>query len=164
MLHFIYEGLRALEKRKISVAFSLLRKPFKEGILIAAQVCADEEACFDTMKFDAKNLLNRRNLDETDIKEVLKTAIKACRGASVVKEDAIYHAVFDRGNDLGLASLFDKSTHLVTEFSKIQNENYNLNFIFKDPRDNDVYEGGTYAIVAMFLLFMSLMQIELIVG
>ena len=67
MLHFIYEALRALEKRKFTVAFSLLRKPLKEGMLIIAQMCADEVAFFDKMKSDAKNLLNRRDLDKEGI-------------------------------------------------------------------------------------------------
>lgn len=161
MLHFIYEGLRALEKRKFAVAFSLLRKPFKEGILIAAQICTDEPAFFDKMKSDAKNLLNRRELNEAGIKALLESAIKACRGANFANVDAIYGAAFNRGDDLGLAGLFDKATHLVTEFSKIQTENYNINFIFKNPEDNDVYQSGTYALLAMLLLFLNLMQVEL---
>lgn len=161
MLSFIYEGLRALEKRKFAVAFTLFRKPFKEGILIAAQMCADEAAFFSKMKSDAKNLLNRKELDEAGTKALLESAIEACRGKEFARADAIYDAAFNRGRDLGLAGLFDKATHLVTEFSKIQTENYNINFIFKNPEDDDVYNGGTYALLARLLLFLSLMQIEL---
>lgn len=161
MLHYIYEGLRALEKRKFAVAFTLLRKPFKEGMLIAAQMCADESAFFVKMKSDAKNLLNRRELDEKGIKLLLEAAINTCAGTNFTNADIIYNAVFNRGNDLGLAALFDQATHLVTENSRIQTENYNINFIFKNPSDNDVYQGGTYALLAMLLLFLNLMQIEL---
>lgn len=161
MLHFIYEAIRALEKRKFTVAFSLLRKPLKEGILIAAQMCADEVAFFDKMKSNAKNLLNRRELNNASIKSLLESAIRACRGTNFVKADVIYDAAFNRGNELGLAGLFDKATHLTTEFSQIQTENYNINFIFKNPEDNDIYQGGTYALLAKLLLFLHLMQIEL---
>lgn len=161
MLSYIYEGLRALEKRKFSVAFTLLRKPFKESILIAAQMCADEMTFFDKMKFNAKSLLNRREFDESGIKALLESAIEVCRGASFTNADLIYNAAFNRSNDLGLAVLFDKATHLVTEYSKIQTENYNINFIFKNPEDNDVYQDGVYALLAMLLLFLNLMQIEL---
>lgn len=161
MLHFIYEGLRALEKRKFSVAFTLLRKPFKESLLIAAQICADEVIFFNKMKSDAKNLLNRKELDEAGVKALLESAINACRGIGFVSADKIYAAAFDRADEFGLAGLFDKATHLVTEFSKIRTENYNINFIFKDPRDNDVYQGETYALLAMLLLVLNLMQIEI---
>ena len=161
MLHFIYEGLRALEKRKFSVAFTLFRKPFKEGILIAAQMCADEEVFFDQMKVDAKNLLSRQRLDKAGIQSLLDSALKACRHSSLISADRIYDTVFDRKNDAGLAVLFDKAAHLVTEFSSIQTENYNLNFIFKNPEDNDVYENGTYKELATLLFFLNLLQIEL---
>jgi len=161
MLHFIYEALRCLEKRKFTVAFSLLRKPFKEGMLIAARMCGDEVAFFDKMKSDAKNLLNRRGLGEKGIKDLLEAAISASRGSNFANAEAIYNSVFNFHNDIGLAGLFDKATHLVTEFRRNQTEDYNLNFIFKNPMDDDIYTGGTYPQLAMLLLFLHIMQIEL---
>ena len=161
MLHFIYESLRALEKRKFTVAYSLLRKPFKEGILVVSQMCADEETFFNKMKTDAKNLLNRRDLNESKIKALFKDAITTSRASSFVNPDSIYDAVFNYQNHNGLAMLFDKATHLVTEFNRNQTENYNLNFIFKNPEDDDIYSGNTYTLIAQILLFIHLMQIEL---
>ncbi|TXB71285.1 hypothetical protein FQV27_05450 [Paracoccus aurantiacus] len=161
MLHFIYEALRALEKRKFTVAFSLLRKPLKEGMLIVAQMCADEGAFFDRLKADAKNLLSRRNLDEAGIKALLEAAMKLSRGCSFTNPDKVYDAVFNYHNDQGFAGLFDKATHLVTEFRRNQTEDYNLNFIFKNPEDDDIYAGGTYAQLAMLILVLHIMQIEL---
>ena len=161
MLHFICEGLRALEKRKFSVAFALFRKPFKDGMLIAAQMCANENDFFDLMKFDVKSLLSRKRLDKAGIKLLLDSALKACRGSGLLSADEIYETAFDRKNDTGLAGLFDKATHLITEFSSIQTENYNINFIFKNPKDNDVYENGTYMKLAKLLFFLNIMQIEL---
>ena len=161
MLHFIYEALRSLEKRKFAVALCLLRKPFKEGMLIAAQMCADEVTFFDKMKTDAKNLLNRKELNKARIKALLASAISASRGSSFTSSDALYDTVFNYQNDHGLAGLFDKATHLVTEFQRNQTEDYNLNFIFKNPLDDDIYSGGTYSQLAMLLLFLHIMQIEL---
>lgn len=162
MLHFVYEALRALEKRKFAVAFSLLRKPFKEGMLIAAQMCVDETTLFAKLKTDAANLLNRKELDEPRTRELLKDAISvACKGPTIVQADAIYDTVFDRKNAFGLAGLFDKATHLVTENSQIRTENYNINFIFKNPSDNDVYSGETYRQIALVLQFLALVQINL---
>lgn len=161
MLHFIYESLRAFEKRKFTVAFSLLRKPFKESLLIAAQMCADEVTFFDKLKTEAKNLLNRRTLDKTATKTLLAKAIDKCSAAKFTSAESIYDSVFDRANLLGLAGLFDKATHLITENSVIQTEDYNLNFIFKNYEDDDVYEGGTYALIAKVLLFLNAMQLEL---
>ena len=161
MLHFIYEALRALEKRKFSVAFSLLRKPLKEGMLITALMCADEVRFLDKLKNDAKNLLNRRELDEAGIKKLLDDALSVTKGSNFTNSSVIYDSVFSFKNAAGFASLFDKATHLVTEFPRNRTEDYNLNFIFKNPTDNDIYSNGTYPTLAMLLLFLHVMQIEL---
>ncbi|NKC14113.1 MAG: hypothetical protein GKR94_18590 [Gammaproteobacteria bacterium] len=73
----------------------------------------------------------------------------------------LYEVALNRGNESGLAGLFDRATHLVTRYRQIQAEAYNLNFIFKNLFDDDVYEEGTYPALAMLLLFLNLMQIEL---
>ncbi len=161
ILHFVYEALRCLEKRKFSVALTLLRKPLKEGMLILAMMCADEVSFFDRMKNDAKNLLNRNQLDEQAIIALLESAIDVSRASSFADAKLIYDTVFNFQNDLGLAGLFDKATHLVTGFRRNQTEDYNLNFIFKNPIDDDVFSGGTYAHLAMLILFLHVMQIEL---
>lgn len=161
ILHFVYEALRCLEKRKFAVALTLLRKPLKEGMLIVAMMCADEVTFFDRMRNDAKNLLNRNHLDEQSIKDLLESAITASRASSFADAELIYNTVFNFQNDLGLARLFDKATHLVTEFRRNLTEDYNLNFIFKNPMDDDVFSGGTYSHLAMLILFLHVMQIEL---
>lgn len=161
MLHFLYEGLRALEKRKFSVAFTLFRKPLREGIMLVAQMCADEEDFLDRLKSDAKNLVNRRRLNEQQLKAILESAIKRSHSDSFTNADLIYEIVFNRGNALGLAPIFDRAAHLATEFSKIETENYNLNFIFKNPDDTDIYEGQTYSHLALLLLLLNFLQLDL---
>jgi len=161
MLNFIYEGLRALEKRKFSVAFALFRKPFKEGLLIVAQMCADENTFFSQLKFNVKNVLNRNILDKPGIISLLESALASCKGHIFFKADDIFESIFNRKNKVGMAELFDKATHLITDYSQIQTDNYNLNFIFKNPMDNDVYEGGTYSQLATILLLLNTMLLEL---
>lgn len=46
-LYFVHEALKALEKRKFAVAFTLLRKPLKESLMFATWICADEEDFFE---------------------------------------------------------------------------------------------------------------------
>ena len=124
---------------------TLLRKPLKEGMLIVAMMCADEVTFFEKTKNDVKNLLNRNQLDEQAIKDLLESAITASRASSFADAELIYDAAFNFQNDLGLARLFDKATHLVTEFRRNPTEDYNLNFIFRNPMDDDVFSGGTYS-------------------
>jgi hypothetical protein len=161
MLHFMHDAMIALEKRKFAVAFSLLRKPLKEGMVLAAQMCADEDAFFKRMKSDAKNLLDFNGSTSPDaLKKLFADAMAKCRGSGFANAEAIYLAAFDRKNPAGLAPLFDKAMHLVTTNSHIATENYNLNFIFKNPLDNDIYE-YIYPVLAVLFLWIHIMQIEL---
>ena len=160
MLHFIYEALIALEKRKFTVAFTLMRKPFKEGLLLAAWMCADEEGFFDKLKANPRDSFDHGALSPKEKIGLLQKAIEKCRGMDFAKAERIHSLVYDRKNQLGLAPLFDKATHLVTRNENIATENYNINFIFKSPFDNDIYESH-YSDLAMLLLFLHLIQIDL---
>jgi hypothetical protein len=56
--------------------------------------------------------------------------------------------------------LFDKATHLTTSFKAYRTEPLNLNFVFKDSRDNDVFP-AIYPKLAHALLFMLAVQLSL---
>lgn len=161
MLHFIYEALRALEKRKFAVAFALLRKPLTEGLLVLCQACADEADFFSNLKENAANLTKKKRFGPDGIQSLIERAASACRGAECINPKTINSLVFDRDNPDGLANLFDKALHLATGAPQLRTENYNINFIFKDPTDDDIYTGSTYQQIATVLLFLNLMQIEL---
>ncbi|MCO6385026.1 hypothetical protein [Oceanicola sp. 502str15] len=160
MLHFIYDGLTALEKRKFSVAFNLLRKPFKEGLPLAAWMCADEEGFFSRLKVDPSGSFDPRKLDQQKRRDLYRAA--ACQSGckDFIDADYLDGVVSDRSNSFGLAPLFDKSTHYVTGNRAIETEAYNINMIFKNRTDNDVYE-GCYKDIAYILFFMHMIQINI---
>ena len=155
MLHFIFEGLRALEKRKFTVALCLLRKPFRDGMLISARMCADEELFMDTF---ANNVSELTKHDDREY--VIDKALKICRASFLTSSEHILNSFFEKKLDSGLAKYFDMATHYVTNYNLTATDNYNINFIFKNPKDTDIYE-GVYEQVARGLLFFNMMQIEL---
>lgn len=160
MLHFIYAGLVALEKRKFTLAFACFRKPFNEGLPLIALLCADEEDFFLKFKNDPVSFLDGAKYDRPAKKAALEAAIKKCSDAGFMSADVLYAYLFDFTNDSGFAGLFDKATHLLTRNKHIKTEPYNLNFIFKDPRQNDIFE-TSYQGISYVLLCIHLMQIEL---
>jgi predicted RNA-binding Zn-ribbon protein involved in translation (DUF1610 family) len=161
MLHFIHGGLDALEKRKFTLAFSLFRKPFKEGLPLLALMCADETKFFQNLKADPRKYFDGQEFNAPAKKAVIMAAIEKCDGMDFAKADTLYSILFDYRNEFGLAGLFDKATHLFTRRTGNATEDYNINFIFKDPRDNDIYE-SCYQHIAYVLLFIHLLQIELL--
>ncbi len=127
MLHFIYEALIALEKRKFTIALTLMRKPFKEGLLLAAWMCADEEEFFENLKTNPRDSFDHGAIKSDEKVKIFHRAIEKCKGADFANAAAIHSLIYDRKNTAGLASLFDKATHLVTRNNHIATEDYNIN-------------------------------------
>jgi hypothetical protein len=161
MLHFIHAGLTALEKRKFTLAFACFRKPFNEGLPLIALLCADEEDFFTKFKSDPVGFLDGGKFNRPTKRLAIEAAIAKCSDASFMSADVLYAYLFDFKNPSGFAGLFDKAMHLVTKNPNIKTEAYNLNFIFKDPRQNDIYE-SSYQGLSYVLLCIHLMQIELL--
>ena len=159
MLHFIYEALTCLERRKTTVAFALLRKPLKYSLLVASSLWADDEDFYRRLG-DPANEFNESRMSPDDRRELLRTAVKRLgRIAVAVDADTICAAVFDRNNPKGLAPYFDMAAHLVTGNKSIRTEPLNLNFIFKNPNDDDVYE-HIYFPLAYVLLYLFFLQLR----
>ena len=161
MLHFIHGALTALEMRKFTMALALFRKPFKEGLPLLASMCADEVEFFQRFKVDPRHNFDNQTFNAEAKKRAIAAAIDKCDGMDFADTDTLCSILFDYGNSGGFAGLFDKATHLFTRRQGNATEDYNINFIFKDPRDNDIYE-SCYQQIAYVLLFIHLMQLELV--
>lgn len=161
MLHFFFEGLRALEKRKFTVALSLLRKPLKENLLLIAWLCADEVNFFEKLNESPVEHMRSSRLTPDRRRAILSAAISRISNGNIFDADVLHSMLFDKKKDFGLAPLFDMATHLVTHATPaMHTEELNLNFIFKDHRDDDVYK-NIYGDLAYALAFLLSMQIDL---
>ena len=149
--HFIYEGLRALEKRKFSVAFALFRKPFKENLLFLIWILADRSDFYSRLKDQIPQKLNS-SISAKKRKEILRAGLKKVDAIFQISSENLESYLYDRSNPISFMSLFDQATHLTTSHKAYATQPLNLNFIFKDPRDNDVYAPKVYNIIAYGLL------------
>ncbi len=158
LLHFVFEGLRALEERKYAVAFTLFRKPFKYSLMFATWLFADEDDFFARLSTEPADSFDERRISAEQRVELLQRAISRIDDEGFLDAAVIASMAFDRKNDRGLAQYFDKAAHLVTSHPSMRTEALNLNFIFKDPRETDVYE-GVYHLLAYLLMY--LLRLEL---
>jgi hypothetical protein len=158
ILNFIYEGLRALEKRKVTVSFALFRKPLKYGLLLASWLYADEDDFFAKMEKSPADEMNDRKVPEERRIELLEKSIAAIGEAEFFDATYLHGLVFDRANAAGFASYFDMATHYITTHRAMRTDPLNFNFIFKNPDDNDTYEGIYFPLgyVLMYLLLLEM--------
>lgn len=151
-LHFVYEALISLSKRKFAVSFSLLRKPFKENLLHLAWMLGDSESYFLSFEADPAKFMESRKADILFRTRIIEGALSRSVLPDSFDSSIIERIIYDKDDIMGLASLFDKATHLVTSARALRTEPMNLNFIFKDPRDDDVFS-SSYSSIALILMY-----------
>lgn len=156
LLHFIYEALTCLERRKITVALALLRKPLKYSLLMATLLFVDEDDFYRRLAEPADEL-NERAFPPERIRQLLKSAIERFGDNTGLDADTLYQILFERGNIKGLAPYFDMASHLVTSYKKIRTNSLNLNFIFRKPSDTSIY-GAIYFPLAYVLLYLFMLE------
>src|SRR5262249_46887158 len=111
LLHFIYEALRAFEKRKFTIEFSLLRKPLKQSLMFATWMCADEEEFFTQLERSPADNMEEKDLPPARRINLLKRAIERIVNPSFFDAELIHNIIFEKDLETGLAPLFDKATH-----------------------------------------------------
>lgn len=158
--NFIYEAMIALEKRKFVVFFALLRKPLKENLLYLTIMLADDEAFFKGLENSPAKSFGHPGIQDTHRRAYFEKAKQLIPFSEFVDPALLHDIIFDVGNENGLAPLFDKAAHLVTGRTQIETEDLNLNFVFKNPMDNDIYQ-SIYRQLSYILLYAMLLQIEL---
>lgn len=152
MLHFLYEGLCCLEKRKFAVAFSLLRKPFKENMLFLAWLLGDPEDFLQ--RFEKDNYTTLNGLRSPRRQELFKLAAEKLATKEAFDGDLIERMVFSKEFEGGLEPLWQKATHLITsQGSNLRTEDLNINFIFNDPASDHFYD-VTYKALPYLMLFL----------
>jgi len=158
MLHFIFEGLRCLERRKFSVAFSLLRKPFKENMLFLAWLLGDPEDFLN--RFERDNYKSLNGLQSERRTELLRLAIGRLATSAAFDAELIEKIVFSKELVGGLEPLWQKATHLITsQGSNLKTGDMSINFIFSDPSSDRLYD-AVYDKLPYLMLFLTQLSLR----
>lgn len=139
LLHFIYESLKCFEKRKFSVAYSLLRKPLKENLIFICWIFNNYEDFIELFEQETYKSLN--NLREPKIKQIFKETIDKLPLAEAFDYELLYDMIFSKQLSTGLETPCQKATHLITsqgEFLKTKQRS--INSIFDNPFDDGHYD------------------------
>lgn len=148
----IFEALRCLEKRKIVVAFNLLRKPLKDNLVYLTWIAAQPDEFYTSFSTQSPESITPARLGARRA-GLFDDAIRQCGLEEVLTADLLCKLLFDRANTKGLEPLFQHAVHLVTvKYAELRTKEENFNFIFKNPLDDDVYEQA-YRVLPPILLY-----------
>lgn len=130
--HFVYEALKASKKGKLPVTYTLLRKPFKDNLLIMEWLLADPEDLMDRF-FSGEAEKTAIDLVSSERKqEIIEEAMNKTEFSGNFDSEFLYKVRYDKKADFGLEKIWNKAIHLVTTYEHMKTEEKNLNFVFSD--------------------------------
>lgn len=128
--HFIYQALDSAKNIRMTVAFSLLRKPFLEHLLIIEQLLTEERSFLKKYETDANNY-DPGKITLVKKKNLIENAIKRISSNYFLSQDAIHELRWEKGNQNSIYTSANLATHLVTTRNlSYKTLNQNFNFIF----------------------------------
>lgn len=158
LLNFLYEALSCFEKRKFSVAFSLLRKPLKEHLLFLSWILNDEDDFIS--RFEKNNHISFNGLSKEVRIKIFDGAINRLHVKDAFDADTIWDIIYSKKHSNGFEPTWQKATHLTTSQGELlKTEDYSFNFIFDSPWDDDYFE-FLYEKLPYLLLYMSQVLFE----
>ena len=158
MLHFLYESLKCFEKHKLSVAFSLLRKPLKEHLLFLCWILSDED---DFIKcFEKDNYKTLSYIDKEKQLNIIKKAVEKVATNEIFDHKLIWEIIYSKKVAYGFEPTWQRATHLATCMGKFQKtEDYSINFIFENQVDG-YYHEFLYSKLPYVMLFVTQVALE----
>lgn len=126
--YFLQEAISCSKKYRLSVTFSLLRKPFVYSLLVFLRLMFDESFLEN---FNSNDSFDATSLDENDKKELLKISLPFLLAASSINENELYNWIFNQKDPNSLINITNRALHLSTTRNKNNKTGIqNLNFVF----------------------------------
>ena len=142
--YYLFESLSCIERGKVTVAFSLARKPFQDNLFYLSWILVKPHDFLEKIQYG-----ELREYDVSDLKGkkefVIDLILKAKESIQyengfldfsreLLDPELLYDIIYNRKVENSLTSVFDQSIHLVTKNKNYPTEKQNLNFIFSDDK------------------------------
>ncbi|GGC33290.1 hypothetical protein GCM10011386_26730 [Parapedobacter defluvii] len=154
LVNFIHESLLAAQKGKITVAYSLLRKPFTDELFLLEQLLAEPESFVESFFYngDPKSYdPSKRNTSEYK-RKIIAECVRKCPNFGM-SSSLIYDFRYEKSCEYGINGISNKALHIVTTDQHYKTQNQNFNFIFSTADDYKRYFKHYYFIVPILLIY-----------
>ena len=142
--YYLFESLSCIERGKVTVAFSLTRKPFQDNLFYLSWILVQPSDFLEKIQYgspkeyDVSNLKGKKEF-VIDLFLKAKESIQYENdfldfSKELLDPELLYDIIYNRKAENSLTSVFDQSIHLVTTNKNYPTEKRNLNFIFSDDK------------------------------
>lgn len=149
--YFLQEGFACSLKMRLTVSFTLFRKPFFEILIIYMRLLCEDDFI---SKFNTEEKFNPIVLAKSEKISYLQELNKLLQ--NIYDPDELFDFLFNKGDGENLYNIGNNAIHLYTSKNPIINtEKQNLNFIFSTKEDIDAHWQYVYDILPMLLNFFA---------
>lgn len=127
---YIGESIRCIESGKVSVAYSISRKPIKDSVFYLSQLLIDKKDFVRKVYYENPKTIDFSTKTPEEKLYVFKKASELIEAPEAGK--VVYDFIFDKKSVTGLSRIWDQSLHLITQNRNYPTQKQNLNFVFAD--------------------------------
>lgn len=135
-LHYIFEALEAARKGKISVAYTLLRKPLQDNLMVLESIVENEEKFAERLSATPPKF--NRGDDLASHTARIAATLKKIEKLDSFDAEYLAQLRYDKSCEDSFDGFCNKATHLITSKSILKTNAYSLNFIF--PTNNSLQQ------------------------
>jgi len=153
MVNFAFESISCAKRGKMTVAYALLRKPFRDELLLLENLLNSPDDFIQKLFHNG----DPKEYDPSKLKEakVMQIMEEACQKVSpkIFEVPQLYDFRYNRDYPLGISGFSDQALHIVTDNGKYPTSNQNLNFVFSNQDDIKRYWSHYYRLLPYLLLY-----------
>ena len=162
--YYLFESLSCIERGRVTVAFSLARKPFQDNLFYLSWILVQPHDFLEKIQYGAPREYDVSNL-KGEKEFVIDLFLKAKESIQyennfldfskeILNPELLYDIIYNRKAENSLTSVFDQSIHLVTKNKNYPTEKRNLNFIFSDDKIWDDFWQLFYEKIPYILIYL----------
>jgi hypothetical protein len=156
--YYVFESISCAERGKVTVAYTLLRKPIRDNLLYLEWLLSDKEEFYNKFLYGNVSdfdLSNYKVFTKDRISEIVKSASqKSYMGKAINTNNLVYRFRFNNSEDIGLQRIWNQSMHLVTTSPNYTTDAGNLNFIFADQQIWKDYWNYYYTVMPQIMAYV----------
>lgn len=153
---YVYDAIECAQKMHFGPAFTLLRKPFKDNLLLIEKFYIEGYKCIPSFFNNDISKLAIDHIKPDDKKKILKKCSKKIR---FLNEDYLWAIRYSNKDKISLEKLWNKTLHIITTREDYSTEQGNLNIIFADDetiKENLIYFYKACVPIQMYFILLVL--------
>lgn len=159
LFEYMHESLDCISESKISLAYTLLRRPLKDNLFVLEWILADPNDFSDTFHNKKVEELSISDINQAKKLHIIKNAISKSYNSDWIDSEFIYELRYSKASLFGYEGVWNKALHLITTNKHYKTESENLNYVFTKDDETEVNSLMRFYFRALPILMNHLVEI-----